>query len=92
MKKIKELNQKYGKFYIYLTNQEIGNDFLKQVEKEGYTFGDGTKPTQRNYEDIIAVNPDNTICYVGFIGRIAYQCNRVIKIDYEKMQYRLKTM
>jgi len=61
-------------------------------KKEGYTFGDGAKPTQRNYDDIIAVNPDNTICYVGLISRIAYQCNRVIKIDYEKMQYRLKTM
>lgn len=49
---------------------------------------DGVKPTERMPANIMAVNRDMTINYVGFAGRIAYQAadeignQPLIKIDY----------
>lgn len=52
----------------------------------------GVKPTEREVENIMAVNPDFTINYVGTNGRIAYgsgiKCvgnQRLIRIDYERI-------
>ena len=57
-------------------------------QNEGFTFSDGVKPTERQISDIIAVNDDMTINYVGAIGRIAYQAadkigdKPLVRIDY----------
>ncbi|MGM9554751.1 MAG: hypothetical protein ACI3V2_10625 [Faecousia sp.] len=61
---------------------------MQDAENEEFTFTDGTNPTQKHASDIIALNPDATINYVGFVGRVAFQAtNRIgnqplIKIDY----------
>lgn len=69
---IKELSKFNGRVYVYLTDDEVGNTFMKQAESEGFTFGDGVKPTKRNYNRIMAVNDNQTINYVGAIGHMAY--------------------
>lgn len=77
-----------GRIYVYLATESIGRQFLQDAENEGFTFGDGVKPTERHMSDIIAVNDDMTINYVGTIGRIAYQAadkigdKPLIRIDY----------
>ena len=77
-----------GRIYIYLATEKIGKQFLQDAENEGFTFGDGVKPTQRKADCIFAINDDMTINYVGFIGHIAYQSatkignKPLIKIDY----------
>ncbi len=77
-----------GRIYIYLATAEIGKRFLQDAENEGFTFCDGTKPTQKEADTILAINNDMTINYVGFIGRIAFQAatkignDPLIKIDY----------
>lgn len=71
-KTIKEMSKLDGKVYVHLTNDERGNAFLNQAEAEGFTFGDGAKPTSRPYAELMAVHPDNTISYVGIAGRIAF--------------------
>ncbi|MDD5923960.1 MAG: hypothetical protein PUC88_04145 [Clostridia bacterium] len=82
------LSSHTGRIYVYLTNEDICKRFLQDAEKEGFTFTDGTNPTQKHTSDIIALNQDATINYVGFVGRVAFQAaNRIgnqplVKIDY----------
>ena len=91
-KTIRELSQMNGRVYIFLRTPELGRRFLLQAEQEGFTFGDGEKPTARQYAEVMAVNRDITINYVGTNGRIAYGGGAVkigseplIRIDYEKL-------
>lgn len=77
-----------GKIYVYLDNADIAKQFLQDAENEGFTFCDGINPTERTPANIMAINRDLTINYVGFIGRMAYQAANTIgnetltKIDY----------
>ena len=89
-KTIRELSEMNGRVYIFLRTPELGRRFLLQAEQEGFTFGDGEKPTARQYAEVMAVNRDKTINYVGTNGRIAYGGGAVkigseplIRIDYE---------
>lgn len=86
---IKSLTELNGVVYVYLSNSEIGKRFLEDAEKEGFTFGDGAKPTTRNYAMVMAVHSDNTLNYVGAVGNIAFGTTKKIgnrllyRIDYE---------
>lgn len=88
---ITELSKKNGRVYVYLANVTIGEKFLQQAENEGFTFGDGVKPTERCYAEIMAVNHDLTINFVGTNGRIAFGGGaktvggeQLIRVDFEK--------
>ncbi len=92
MSKITNLLFAYtGRIYVYLATENICNQFLKDAENEGFTFCDGTKPTAKHSSDILAINDDMTMNYVGFIGRMAYQAaNKIgneslVKIDYQNI-------
>lgn len=89
MPTIKSLLSTYkGRIYVYLDSAEMGNRFLQDAENEGFTFGDGVKPTDREPSDIFALNEDMTINYVGFVGHMAYRVadkignQPLVKIDY----------
>ena len=91
MRTINDLSKLNGRVYVYLANADIGNRFLRQAEEEGFSYGDGAKPTERSYEEIMAVNHDKTINYVGTNGRIAFGSGaltigseQLIRIDGEK--------
>lgn len=79
-----------GRVYVYLANEEIGRRFLEDSEKEGFTFADGVKPTERDMDCIYALNPNMTINYVGFVGHMAFGCakkigdERLIRVDYRE--------
>ncbi len=90
-KTIRSLSERDGRVYVYLANSAIGEKFLQQAEQEGFTFGDGVNPTERDYDEIMAINHNYTINYVGFVGRIAYGSGaktigneKLIRIDFEK--------
>lgn len=80
-----------GRIYVYLATEDICRRFLQDAEDEGFLFGDGVKPTQKPSSDIIAVNRDMTLNYVGFVGHAAYQAadrigeQKLIKVDYRKL-------
>lgn len=84
------LSSHTGRIYVYLANKDVCQRFLQDAEKEGFTFTDGTNPTQKHTSDIIALNQDATINYLGFVGRVAFQAaNRIgnqslVKIDYRE--------
>ena len=93
MRTIAELAKEKGRVYVFLSNDEIGNRFLKMAEDEGFTFGDGVKPTDpsRGYEIIMAVNHNKTLSYVGTNGRIAFGSGaptvnneKLIRVDFER--------
>ena len=90
-RKLKDLVKENQKAYVYLANEALGNRFMHQAEAEGFKFGDGAAPTERPYEEIMAVNPDKTINYVGTYGRVAFGAGAsqigstgLIRVDYEK--------
>ena len=71
--------------------QEGAARFLQMAEDEGFTFGDGVKPIKRECGEIMAINQDNTINFVGHIGAIAFQAGakkigneELIRIDFDK--------
>lgn len=69
---IKNLTELNGVVYVYLSDSATGKRFLEDAEKEGFTFGDGAKPTSRDYAMVMAVHPDNTLNYVGAVGNAAF--------------------
>lgn len=90
-KTIRELAKLNGRVYVYLADETTGKQFLEQTEQEGFTFGDGVKPTQRHWSDLMAVNHDGTINYVGTNGHIAWSSGAktvggeaLIRVDYRK--------
>ena len=90
-KTIKQLSQMDGRVYVFFFFFSLCQQFLSQAEQEGFTFQDGAKPTERHTSDIIAVNNDYTINYVGSVGHVAYGSNvkrigedNLIRIDYEE--------
>ena len=91
MRTIKQLSNLDGRVYVYLANAEVGDQFLQQAEDEGFFFQDGTMPTARCYDEIMAVNHDKTLNYVGANGHIAFGAvaktigsERLIRVDFEK--------
>lgn len=92
MRLIKDLViNKEEKVYVYLSDVEIGEKFLEQAETEGFTFGDGVKPTKRCFAEIMAVNDNYTINFVGSIGRMAFNSGtetiggkKFIRVDFAK--------
>lgn len=76
-----------GKIYIYLATETIGKQFLQDAENQGFTFGDGEKPTNRHPSDIIGISKNHTINYVSTAGRIAIQSKdkSIAMIDYRNM-------
>ena len=86
MRTIKQLIGKEQKVYIVLKNKAIMFRFISDAEYEGITFGDKVKPTERTPEDIMALQADGTICYLGWAGRMCYHSSKhnILRVDYEK--------
>ncbi|MDO4647013.1 MAG: hypothetical protein Q4B26_00080 [Eubacteriales bacterium] len=90
MRNVTELSKLKGKVYVYLRSEVIMNKFLRDAENEGFTFGDGEKPTARPGSDLYVVNHDWTINYVGWAGHMAFRSAKsigneeLIRVDYEK--------
>ena len=84
MKTIKELASMGERVYVYLKDEENARRFLRQAESEGFTFGDGVKPTDRHWSDLYAIHPDGTLNYVGSVGRIEFgsRADSCIRVEY----------
>lgn len=86
MRTIKDLINPEKKVYVFLRTKAIRYRFMSDAEREEITYGDGIKATDRPVEDIMALQPDGTICFLGWAGRMCYHHskNTAIRIDYEK--------
>ena len=92
MRTIGELLKHDGRIYVWLPSQALRELFMQNAEREGFRFGDGVKPTERETDDCIAVNRDWTINYLGYMGHMAFHTGthvgtndgtqKTIRIDY----------
>ena len=87
MKTIKELASTGERVYVHLKDEETAMRFLRQVESEGFTFGDGMKPTERHWSDLYAIHLDGTLNYVGSVGRIEYasEADSCVRVEYQEL-------
>ena len=83
-KSLRALSMHQGKVYVYLKDDQTGEAFLRDAEAEGFTFGDGVKPTKRHYSSVMALKPDGTINYVGTMGMMAFGANAdgLVRVDF----------
>lgn len=86
MRTIKELLQYGKKVYIVLPTKAMQYRFMSDADREGITFGDGVKATDRMARDIMALLPDGHICFVGWVGRMCFKQggNSVLRVDYKR--------
>ncbi len=90
MRNVTELSKLNGKVYVYLKDEVISRRFLQDAENEGFTFGDGEKPTARPGNNLYVLNCDWTISHVGWAGHMAFQSAKyvgeqeLIRVDYER--------
>ena len=90
---VKALAEMKGRVHVYLPYRAIGTRFIQLAEKEGFTFGDGVKPShpERGYSLIMGVNHDLTLNYVGIVGRMAFYSGcrkfcgeKYLRVDFAK--------
>ena len=86
MRTIRNLINQEKKVYILLRTKAMQYRFMSDADREGITFGDGKKATDRVVEDIMALKADGTICFLGWAGHMCYYQGRnaAIRMDYEK--------
>ena len=72
--------------FIYCRSRNIAARFLADAETEGFTFGDGQRPTAKEYSDIYSLHDDLTISYTGWAGHMAFRnaAGNIVRIDYGK--------
>lgn len=69
---IRELIDSERTVYIVLRDKAAQYRFMSDAEREGITYTNGTKPTEQEAEEIMALHPDGTISFLGWAGRILY--------------------
>ena len=91
-KPLTSLSQLDAKVYVNLPTPELGRAFAEQAEAEGFTYADGTKPTERPDETFVCLNPDHTLSFLGMFGRQAYgsgtrtTCGKtLIRVEYGEL-------
>lgn len=86
MRTMRALLQHKKKVYIVLRTKAIQYRFMSDADREGITFSDGVKATDRMASDIMALLPDGHICFVGWVGRLCFKQggDTVLRVDYEK--------
>ena len=88
MKTITQISRLDGRVYVYLASKQLVCQSLKQAEIEGFTFCDGVNPTNSKETAVMAVNPNRTINFVGFVGLMPYAVaetigdKRIIRVEY----------
>ena len=72
MRNVLELLILNHRAYVYTSSRAVRQRFVRDLESEGFTFGDGAKPSERDFDGIMAVNPDMTINFVNFAGTMHF--------------------
>ena len=87
MRTIKNLVENTNKrVYVHLVDENTCLSFIEQAEKEGYTFADEKKLSERKIDNFYAINKDKTLNHIHTMGRIAWQCRnkKILRVDYNK--------
>ena len=77
------------RIYLYLGLEDGFNAFINQANTEGITFGDAKDINTKPYSDLLALNKDLTVSYVGMWGHQAFKHPEfsndfIVRIDFSK--------
>ena len=76
--------------YVKLDDAETKREFVANATAEGFTYGDGVPINEREPDDIMAINTDKTINFVGTNGHMAFAANArvgklyLVRVDYKR--------
>ena len=93
-KKLMELVNAWPKenyrIYVKCDDAETKKKFVANATEEGFAYGDGVPINEREPDDIMAINEDKTINFVGTNGHMAFAANAkvnglsLVRVDYKK--------
>ena len=72
MRNVLDLLSLNHRAYVYTSSAAVRQRFVRDLEAEGFLFGDGVKPSERELDGIMAVNPEMTINFLNFGGRLLF--------------------
>lgn len=78
---ITELTNLSGAVYVYVPKRDIERKFLEDAEKEGFTFGNGFRPTTSPGNDLYRIMEDMTMCHVNFFGHAAHENKNIGSVE-----------
>ena len=87
MRTISNLLTLGDRVFVKLNSLALSRLFLQNAEAEGFTWGDGRKPSEVDRsEDIIALHSDWSMNGVGWAGHVMFKqaANEIIRVDYGK--------
>lgn len=84
---VKQLSKLNGKVYVYLEDEKIAKQFMQDAEAEGFRFGK-IKPTENGISNIIAIEENKQLSYVGFVGHMAFQCPSGVEGNFYRIDYK----
>ncbi|WP_249028815.1 hypothetical protein [Tannockella kyphosi] len=71
---LKNLVDVYGSVYIHVKDKETKEHFIKQLDKESFSYGDGVLASDRRPDDIMSLYRDYKIGYLGYVGHMRFGC------------------
>ncbi|MCD8189844.1 MAG: hypothetical protein LUD78_06425 [Clostridiales bacterium] len=83
-----------ARVYVHCGDRKTRRKFIEDAENEYFHYGDGVSLLEREPEDIMALNSDRTVNFVGYIGHMAYRNAKTVstkrgvrpllRVDYRK--------
>lgn len=69
---ISELFAHKGHIYVYCPDAALREAFARDLDAQGFTFGDGVRATERarDFGEIMAVSRDRTVCFCGYASHV----------------------
>ena len=86
MRTIRQLITNERPVYILMKTKAMQYRFMSDAEREGITYSDQVKATERLVQPVMLLKPDGTIRFIGWAGYMYLEHNKEkeIYIDYEK--------
>lgn len=75
MRPISELfRHKGAHIYVYCPSKALKAMFARDLEAQGFTFGDGVQVSKRahDFDDIMAIHRDFTVCFCGYACHVQF--------------------
>ena len=69
---ISDLFQHKGSLYVYCSSFAVKKRFEHDLIEQGFRFGDGVSPSEREIHDLMSVDRDYTLHYCGFIPHVQF--------------------
>lgn len=87
MRTIRNLTQSGKKVYIFLKDEAARHRFMLDADREGITYGDNAKVADRMVDDVMSLQSNGTVCFIGYVGKMCYYYanqSNIVRVDYEK--------